>query len=247
MAVLRIEKYRQKDGSDILKVILKPNKTFPDGAYFYADAIDEELVRDYTWYLGSREPYVIASYWDYYMGAQMKRFHREKAYNILDKYPDCINHVNGIKFDNANINLDVVTVQQNLWARPSKGYKIAGRSFEPRIAVNSRDIWAKCVRTEVEAIQSVYQLEVDNENYMYDFLRDRRKDVDLLDMERTGKISEDEAIYHHVLRYAENAWYLYRYNLFEYFKDNNIPIPVYATDSNGFMVHSITGQKLCPL
>ena len=177
----------------------------------------------------------------------MKRFHREKAYNILDKYPDCINHVNGIKFDNANINLDVVTVQQNLWARPSKGYKIAGRSFEPRIAVNSRDIWAKCVRTEVEAIQSVYQLEVDNENYMYDFLRDRRKDVDLLDMERTGKISEEEAIYRHVLRYADNAWYYYRYSLAEYFADNGIPIPSYALDSEGFMIHSITGQRLCPL
>ena len=247
MAVLRIEKYRQKDGSDILKVILKPNKTFPDGAYFYADAIDEELVRDYTWYLGSREPYVIASYWDYYMGAQMKRFHREKAYNILDKYPDCINHVNGIEFDNANINLDKVSQQQNRWCAPSKGYKIAGRSFEPRIAVNSRDIWAKCVRTEVEAIQSVYQLEVDNENYMYDFLRDRRKDVDLLDMERTGKISEEEAIYRHVLRYADNAWYYYRYSLAEYFADNGIPIPSYALDSEGFMIHSITGQRLCPL
>ena len=77
---------------------------------------------------------------------------------------------------------------------------------------------------------------------MYSFLKDRRKDIDILDLERTGQISEDEAVYRHVLRYADNAWYLYRYNLFEYFKDNNIPIPVYAIDDEGFMTHHITGQ-----
>lgn len=243
MAVLEVEQYRQLNGEDILKVILKPTQRFPDG-YFYCDASDEKLVRNYTWRLQSqKEPYVVA----YYRDMGQLRFHREKAHNILDDYPDYINHINGIEFDNINMNLDKVSQQQNIWCAPSRGYVIAGRSFEPRIAVNSRDIWAKCVRTEVEAIQSVYQLEVDNENYMYDFLRDRRKDVDLLDMERTGKISEEEAIYRHVLRYADNAWYYYRYSLAEYFADNGIPIPSYALDSEGFMIHSITGQRLCPL
>ena len=155
---------------------------------------------------------------------------------------------NGIKFDNANINLDVVTVQQNLWARPSKGYKIAGRSFQPLIMVNSRHICTKCTRTEVEAIQSAYQLEVDYEDYRYDFLKDRRKDNDILDLERTGKISEDEAIYHHVCRHASNnAWYYYRYNLAEYFTDNHIPVSAFSVDSDGFMTHPITGQRLCPM
>lgn len=51
MAVDRIEKYRQKNGEDVLKAILKPTKLFPEGAYFYCDAIDEELVRQYTWFL----------------------------------------------------------------------------------------------------------------------------------------------------------------------------------------------------
>ena len=41
MAVLRIEKYRQKNGNDVLKVILKPTQRFPEG-YFYCDASDEE-------------------------------------------------------------------------------------------------------------------------------------------------------------------------------------------------------------
>ena len=244
MAVLEVEQYRQLNGEDILKVILKPTQRFPDG-YFYCDASDEKLVRNYTWRLQSqKEPYVVA----YYRDMGQLRFHREKAHNILDDYPDYINHINGIEFDNINMNLDKVSQQQNIWCAPSRGYVIAGRSFEPRIKVNHQQIRAKCTRTEVEAIQSAYQLEVDYEDYRYDFLKDRRKDNDILDLERTGKISEDEAIYRHVLRYAsDNAWYLYRYNLFDYFADNGIPIPSYALDSEGFMIHSITGQRLCPI
>ena len=244
MAVLEVEQYRQLNGEDILKVILKPTQRFPDG-YFYCDASDEKLVRNYTRRLQSqKEPYVVA----YYRDMGQLRFHREKAHNILDDYPDYINHINGIEFDNINMNLDKVSQQQNIWCAPSRGYVIAGRSFEPRIKVNHQQIRAKCTRTEVEAIQSAYQLEMQYEDYRYDFLKDRRKDIDILDLERTGKISEDEAIYRHVLRYAsDNAWYLYRYNLFDYFADNGIPIPSYALDSEGFMIHSITGQRLCPL
>ena len=224
MAVLEVEQYRQLNGEDILKVILKPTQRFPDG-YFYCDASDEKLVRNYTWRLQSqKEPYVVA----YYRDMGQLRFHREKAHNILDDYPDYINHINGIEFDNINMNLDKVSQQQNIWCAPSRGYVIAGRSFEPRIKVNHQQIRAKCTRTEVEAIQSAYQLEMQYEDYRYDFLKDRRKDIDILDLERTGKISEDEAIYRHVLRYAsDNAWYLYRYNLFDYFADNGIPIPSY--------------------
>ena len=243
MAVLEVEQYRQLNGEDILKVILKPTQRFPDG-YFYCDASDEKLVRNYTWRLQSqKEPYVVA----YYRDMGQLRFHREKAHNILDDYPDYINHINGIEFDNINMNLDKVSQQQNIWCAPSRGYVIAGRSFEPRIKVNHQQIRAKCTRTEVEAIQSAYQLEMQYEDYRYDFLKDRRKDIDILDLERTGKISEEEAIYRHVLRYADNAWYYYRYSLAEYFADNGIPIPSYALDSEGFMIHSITGQRLCPI
>ena len=151
MAVLEVEQYRQLNGEDILKVILKPTQRFPDG-YFYCDASDEKLVRNYTWRLQSqKEPYVVA----YYRDMGQLRFHREKAHNILDYYPDYINHINGIEFDNINMNLDKVTNQENNWCKPSKGYWIAGKSFEPSIQVNSQQIWAKCVPTEVEACISV--------------------------------------------------------------------------------------------
>ena len=113
--------------------------------------------------------------------------------------------------------------------------------------INFHHIYDKCVRTEEEAIQSAYLLEIEYEDYRYDFMKDRRHDLDLLDMERTGKISEDEAIYRHVLRYADNAWFYYRYNLTRYFADNHIPFPRYSLDSDGYMTHPITGQRLCPL
>ncbi len=246
MAVKGIEKYRQQNSEDVLKVILKPTQKFPEG-YFYCDACDEELVKNYTWCLHTqRYPYVIANLGSSY-NQQTKQFHQEKAFNILDEYPNYINHINGVEFDNVNQNLDKVTNQQNSWARPSRGYLIAGRSFQPHVAVNSRQIHAKCTRTEVEAIQLAYQLELQYEDYRYDFLKDRRKDADILNLERTGRISEEEAVYHHVCRYADNAWFYYRYNLTEYFRDNHLKVPDYAIDEEGYMTHPITGQKLCPL
>lgn len=247
MAVLEIEKYRQKNGNDVLKVIIKPTKTFPEGAHFYCDASDEELVRKYSWRLmNQRQPYVVVNLRNSYT-PQLLLFHREKKHNLLGYYPKCINHINGIEFDNVDKNLDVVTVQQNQYARPSKGYSITERSFVPYVKVNSQQIWAKRSRTEAEACISAYQLELQYEDYHYEFLKDRRNDLDILDMERTGKISEDEAVYRHMLRYADNAWYVYRYNLFKYFADNHLKVSKYSFDSEGYMTHHITGQRLCPL
>jgi len=248
MAVLNIKEYRQLNDNDVLKVILKPTKTFPEGAYFYADACDEKLVRQYTWVLHTKkEPYVRAVIGSS-CNQQGLRFHREKARNILKYYPDYINHINGIEFDNTNQNLDKVTSQQNNWCKVSRGYAIRRKGFLPYVVVNSQQIYAKCVRTEVEACEVAHQLELQYEDYCYDFLKDRRKDLDILDMERTGKISEDEATYHHVLRYAaDNTWYVYRYNLFKYFADNHLKVSKYSFDSEGYMTHHITGQRLCPL
>lgn len=248
MSVLGIEKYRQKNGEDILKVILRPTQKFLQG-YFYCDSCDEELVKSYVWYLmNQKQPYIVAIIGSL-CSQQQLRFHQEKAYNILGYHPDYINHINGVEFDNVNMNLDKVTNQQNLWCRPSKGYfrDKRCRSFVPCVRVNSHTIYAKCVRTEIEACQIAYQLELKYEDYRYAFLKDRRKDIDILDMERTGRITEEEAIYRHVLRYADNTWYYYRYSLADFFRHYHIPVPNFSIDFNGFMVHPITGQKLCPL
>lgn len=44
----------------------------------------------------------------------------------------------------------------------------------------------------------------------------------------------------------DNPWYVYRFGLEGYCKDNHILVPAFSIDSNGFMVHPITGQKFCP-
>lgn len=109
MAVKCIEKYRQLNGEDVLKVILNSTKSFPKG-YFYCDASDEELVKNYTWLLHTQKhPYVVAAIGSsYYYSRQYLLFHQEMAYNILGYHPDYINHINMVEFDNVNRNLDVV-------------------------------------------------------------------------------------------------------------------------------------------
>ena len=83
--------------------------------------------------------------------------------------------------------------------------------------------------------------------YLFDFYNFRRYDLDILDSERTGLISKDEAIFNFINRYKDNAWFYYRYNLKEYFKEHNLPVPKYDLDSDGFMVDIITRKKLCPI
>lgn len=78
------------------------------------------------------------------------------------------------------------------------------------------------------------------------FLEDRSNAIDILDLERTGQISHEESVYRHVKRYSQNAWYYYRYDLVDYFKEYNIPVPEFALDERGFMVDIDTGRKLCP-
>ena len=184
-------------------------------------------------------------------------FHQELAYKYLGYYPDYIDHINGIAYDNTDINLNVVTNQQNAFNRPSRGYTYNSdyKYFQAYTKLNYKTLNPySCVHSEVEACQLAHLVETDylrnilkEDYYIYDFLKDRRNDLDILDLERTGVISEEEATYRHVIRYAkDNAWYYYRYNLEQYFKDNHIPVPDFSLDEQGFMRHPITNQLLCP-
>lgn len=253
------EFYRQKDGTDIIKVYTKPTKKFPEGAnYFYVDAEDENVVDLYTWclILHGKQPIVTARYGMMYGYRTTLLIHRELAHKHIGYYPSCIDHINRLEIDNTDANLNKVTKQQNGFNRASRGYLIDKRhnSFQPRILFNGTNLYPfSSVRTEIEACILQHQIETDylkslmKENYcQYNFLSDRRNDLGILELERTGQISAEEATYRHVLRYAGNAWYFYRYGLQEYFKDNNIPIPTYDLDKNGCMIHPVTGQKLCP-
>ena len=240
----------------VIKVILKPTKAFPEGSnFFYTDEQALPVVERYTWCLlkHDKRVYVIANSY-----REKKYFHREYMFGLLGYCPNYIDHINGIDMDNTAMNLKAVTNQQNILNKPSRGYEIYKRKdsfgFKPVIAFSSQLIRPfSCVDNERDVCILQYRAEheilrykLGDDFYQYNFLLDRRNDLDILDAERTGRISQEEAIYRHVLRYADNAWYFYRYNLTDYFSQHNIPVPNYKLNESGRMIHPITGNLLCP-
>lgn len=267
--VERIEEYRQKNGVHILKVYCKPTRVFAEGSnFFYAPSEAIDLVNKYTWCLhtyGKNQVYVTAIDNDsvYYEAGKYHQdtiqFHTKlfEFYNNY-KWQGSIDHVNGIEIDNIDSNLNAVNQMQNNFNKLSRGYTINTNykpaSFRAYVKIDYKNYRPyKSVRNEVEAcITQNYLEQVDlreklgTQYYMFDFKKYRRGSEDILDLERTGQISEEEAIYQHILRYSNNAWYYYRYGLQDYFKQYHIPVPQYRLDEYGFMIHHITGQKLCP-
>ena len=257
MAIQRIEQYQQKNGVCILKVFLKPTANFPNG-YFYCPAEAIDLVKNYTWFLYQyrNKVRVTATIISNYSRKTIY-FHKElfKFYHGYD-WQEEVDHVNHIEIDNVDDNLNAVTRQQNQYNRFTKGYLYCNRDkyFQPKIWVISRNYYPFSVtHREDEAcilqnnIEQVWLREkLGSECYMFDFLKYRRGSEDLLDLERTGKISEEEAIYRHIMGYSNNAWFYLRYGLEQYFEDYHIPVPKYSLDTEGFMVHPVTGQRLCP-
>lgn len=247
MAVQRIESYTQKDGREILKVILNPTPKYPQEMCFYVDKYFEDLIRNKSW------GFIMRKNTDYVVSSKGIRLHREIAYKCLGHYPDYIDHENHVGIDNVCSNLSEVTNQQNQQNSQSRGYLLESSSsvniiFRPQIKLNEKHIVGSSSKREDTACLNQYWLETEKfSKYNYNFLLDRRGDLDILDLERTGQISADDATLMHVKRYVEDtAWFIYRYNLFDYCKQNNIIIPRYSLNIEGRMVHPITGQILCP-
>lgn len=244
MAVERIEVY-----GDVLKVILKPTKKYPNG-YFYTDnnSIARQLIESYTWCLEktNKNTYIVAHVY----GQKKLYFHQEYAKQVLGYYSDYLDHINGLEIDNRDNNLNVVTQQQNIRNRQVIGYDFDARYnyFQPRYKLNGKLHHRGIYNTEFEALLATYRLREEvYKDYNYNFFLDRRNDEDIVDLELTRKITSQEAIYLHVKRYVENnPWYVYRYNLFDYCKQHNIMIPDFSLDNQGFMINPATGHRLCP-
>lgn len=245
MAVLRIEKY-----GNILKVILKPTKNFPEG-YFYTDdnAVTRELIKNYSWYLSkhNNNVYVKSSSTDY--DKHKLFFHQEYAYRILGYYPTYIDHINRVEIDNRDINLNIINQQQNMRNQPTKGFIFNAKLgfFQPFCMLDGKYVKGSNYKTEPEVLIATFYLRQEIfKDYNYNFFLDRKGHEDILDRELTGKITIQSAMGVHIKRYVEsNPWYTYRYNLFDYCRQYNIQIPSFSLDSEGFMIDS-TGKRLCP-
>lgn len=255
MSVIRVEEYTTKNSEKVLKVILKPTKNFPEGKnFFFTDDNDitRELIESYTWGLSERNNnlYIVAKTSSLYEVRKTIKFHQEYAYRLLDYYPDYIDHINLLSIDNRDINLNVVNAKQNRLNTQSKGYTFSVKRsyFRPNYNLDGKTYHRGSFKSEPEALIATFKLREEvYSDYNYNFLLDRREDIDIVDLELTGQISTEEATEMHIRRYVElNPWYAYRYNLFDYCQAHNIVIPDFILDSQGFMIDPITKSKFCP-
>lgn len=252
--VTSIRKFVQQDGLVVLKVWLSPTPQFPNGSFFYCEAKDEDLVRAHpNWSICSqKQPYVKA-------GASLASaisgcylFHSEVARKYLGYYPEAIDHFNGLEFDCVDsLNLFSVSTEQNGRNKRSKGYELVGSSsFRATIRFYRDRIYSSYVRNEVEALILRNQLEkVYFADYNYNFLEDRRTDMDLLMYEREGQWTKEQVIREYLARHS-NPWFFFRYDLREVYQQYGLPFPQEGKDywiaEDGFMVGR-NGKRLVPI
>lgn len=234
-----IEEYTQKDGSQILKVFPKIGDTTLRYHYYYTPIEAYDLVSSMTWSINQRTGYVINNAKSLHV--DVCRLNKEVS--LVSSL--VVNHHNHITYDNVFSNLIPASHSENAKDRLSRGYqKVANQPFIPcyqysydkRLSVSSED---KVLRLRRE-------LELQENWCEFDFLVYRVGSEDILDLERTGEITAEEAVIKHVERYSANAWYILRFGLEQFLKENNIKMPKYSLDTEGYMCHHITGQRLSP-
>lgn len=242
----RVEQY-----GDDLKVLMTPTKTLPNGGYFYASADARELVESKRWLiLCHTSGFRVRNSSSIDSGVFFHVAYMQQQLNV-DSLDGVVDHMNGVPFDNVSGNLRVATTEQNSMNKVTRGYTYveASHGFVPYITVHGQMIRGATAENEITAAQMAYDLHKEYfGEWDYDFFNDRRTEYELLDKERTHKISHDEAVYEHVKSHVErNAWYVYRYNLQDYCKEYHIQIPEFRFDANGFLVDKDTGIRLCPI
>lgn len=252
--VTGIQKFVQKNGLVVLKVWLAPTPQFPNGSFFYCEARDEDLVRMHpNWSISDpKHPYVqarasIASAVSGYS------FHGEVARKYCSELPEAIDHYNGVEFDCVNRpNLFSVSAEQNSRNKRSKGYRIDRSGFRAPLMLGRELLEPySTVRNEVQALALRNQLEQKYfSDYNYNFLADRRTSLDLLLQEREGILSHDDAVYLYLLRYIDNPWFYFRYDLAEAYDYYSLEKPEegknYWIDEEGFMIGR-NGKRLVPV
>lgn len=254
--VTGIQRFRQQDGLEVLKVWLSPTPQFPNGSFFYCEAKDEDLVLAHkNWSICSqKQPYVQAKASVASAVSGRYLFHSEIARKYCSELPEAVDHYNGVEFDCVNRpNLFSVTTEQNIRNQRSRGYGITtSGSFCASINFHGEFLRPySTVRNEIQALALRNQLEQEYySDYSYNFLADRRTSLDLLLQEREGMISQEDAIFLYLKKYSDNPWYFFRYNLANAYNYYGLKEPEegkdYWIDEDGFMIGR-NGERLLPV
>lgn len=247
MAVQKIEKYRQKDGADVIKVWVSK----PRGKYFYTDAKFIDLVQAHDWYIKKEKG-------NYYVKADFKTNETKYLHDIVarsvatdvDADNKDIVFLNGVTTDIMFSNLRLVDKKpagvfslDSLDYRPNKG----GSPFEVYAKEGDKIQYQGTFRNELEALNAICKINWQHRNNIaHQFLTEMSKEPELLDDFRTGKIGSQELMLIKAIKYcSDNPWYAYRYGLVDVCRSYNIGIPPFTIDERGFMV-DLMGCKLRP-
>lgn len=205
---------------DVLKVFISNrNPCLLDESYFYCDtcmldiilnAKSINLCSDYDRGRGYRRAYLDGKPFTHYVVG-------------FDNIPEgcVVDHISGVTYDNCRCNLRVASKQTNSKNR-STGTGVVLKANKSSIDFivmkqkTDREIYEKLIfDNELDALlkrsELDYNLRTKYNTPTYEFLRDRRRDRDLVDLVRMHIINEEDEKQMYVSRYAECAWYYYRF------------------------------------
>lgn len=151
-------------------------------------------------------------------------------------------------------NLVLVPEALSYFTEAKVGYNICSSGFKPTIKVGKNYFSPfGVVKNESEACQLQYKLEtewlyqnVGQPQYQYNFCYDLKHDPDILHELKTGVITQDEAVFKHIKRYASNSWFVLRYNLQPVLQQFGLPFPEYKLNDKGIMISVEHGKILNP-
>ena len=233
----------------VLKIVCNPTKLHPNGYFFYISEEDKDILQGYNWSLISDEhPYVYASK----RGEKTVYLHQLimlKQGVIPEGTAKGVVHLNNVLYDCRRDNLVMMTKEEYLHYKPSRGYDFfQGRCmYQPLLTIEGKRIASKCVHDEVKAAIQARELELQYLNIPYDFKSDFRGSESLLDYFIRGKMSYEEAVLNSVVkRMNKNAWLVYRYDLENYLRKYGIPTPAFSLGADNRMLDKGTKQILCP-
>lgn len=122
------------------------------------------------------------------------------------------------------------------YAKVEDGFRTSARKPEP----------SQIVDNEFEACKIAAEVDEKLRDRSFDFKSCRLYEDDLVDLYLSGVVSYEESTLRHIMHYKDNAWFVYRYDLVNYFNEHNIPIPEFELDEEGFMIEPHTGLYLNP-